>query len=113
MLHGFEAQGSQRASPLQSQLGISFPPCSLLGDSSRVAELGSSDAAFARIARGRGDQPTTGTSGLGVGHGTRRRPNPGSPHPATIGDKPATADLTLTEAELAELDLSEVPRGNL
>lgn len=57
MLHGFEAQGSQRASPLQSQLGISFPPCSLLGDTSHVAELGSSDAAFARIARGRGISP--------------------------------------------------------
>ncbi|MEV8529384.1 aldo/keto reductase [Streptomyces sp. NPDC052000] len=89
---------------LCTELGIAFLAYSPLGGISRAADLGSSDAAFARIAKERGVSPQQVCLAWELAMSPVVIPIPGSTRPATIRDSAAAADLKLTEAELAELD---------
>ncbi|WP_432182804.1 aldo/keto reductase [Streptomyces sp. NBC_00063] len=96
---------------LCAELGIAFLPYSPLGGISRAAELGSPDAAFARVAAEHGVSPQQVCLAWELALSPVVVPIPGSTRPATIRDSAAAADLKLTEEELAELDAARVPRG--
>ncbi|MFJ8386595.1 aldo/keto reductase [Streptomyces sp. NPDC094438] len=89
---------------LCTELGIAFLPYSPLGGISRAGGLGASHAAFARIADERGISPQRVCLAWELAKSPVVIPIPGSSRPTTIRDSAAAADLTLSEAECAELD---------
>jgi aryl-alcohol dehydrogenase-like predicted oxidoreductase len=89
---------------LCTELGVAFLPYSPLGGISRAGGLGSSHAAFARIAEERGVSPQQVCLAWELAKSPIVIPIPGSSRPATARDSAAAADLELTEAEFAELD---------
>ena len=89
---------------LCTELGIAFLPCSPLGGISRAGGLGSSYAAFARIAEERGVSPQQVYLAWELAKSPVVVPIPGSSRPTTIRDSASAADLKLPEAGFAELD---------
>jgi aryl-alcohol dehydrogenase-like predicted oxidoreductase len=92
---------------LCTELNIAFLPYSPLGGISRAGSLGSSHAAFARIAEERGISPQQVCLAWELAKSPVVVPIPGSSRPATVRDSAAAADLKLTEAEFTELDAAQ------
>jgi aryl-alcohol dehydrogenase-like predicted oxidoreductase len=89
---------------LCDELGIAFLPWSPLGGISKAGELGSGHASFARIAEAHGVSPQRVCLAWMLAKSPAVVPIPGASRPETIRDSLAATDLTLTAAELAELD---------
>lgn len=89
---------------LCAELGIAFLPWSPLGGIGQAGELGSRFAPFARIAEAHGVSPQQVCLAWMLAKAPVVIPIPGSSRPETIRDSAAAVHLTLSEAELAELD---------
>jgi aryl-alcohol dehydrogenase-like predicted oxidoreductase len=89
---------------LCAELDIAFLPWSPLGGISRAGDLGSRFAPFAKIAEDRGVSPQQVCLAWMLAKAPVVIPIPGSSRPETIRDSAAAVHLTLSEAELAELD---------
>jgi aryl-alcohol dehydrogenase-like predicted oxidoreductase len=89
---------------LCAELGIAFLPWSPFGGIRRAGELGSRFAPFAKIAEARGVSPQQVCLAWLLAKAPVVIPIPGSSRPETIRDSAAAVHLTLSEAELAELD---------
>ncbi|MYV54284.1 aldo/keto reductase [Streptomyces sp. SID3212] len=89
---------------LCAELGIAFLPWSPFGGISRAGELGSKFAPFARVAEAHGVSAHQVCLAWLLAKSPTVIPIPGSSRPATVRDSVEAADLTLTAAELAELD---------
>ncbi|WP_446038133.1 aldo/keto reductase [Streptomyces sp. SID1121] len=89
---------------LCAELGIAFLPWSPFGGISRAGELGSKFAPFARVAEAHGVSAHQVCLAWLLAKSPTVIPIPGSSRPATVRDSVEAADLTLTPAELAELD---------
>ncbi|MFJ4466668.1 aldo/keto reductase [Streptomyces sp. NPDC089424] len=89
---------------LCDELGIAFLPWSPLGGISRAGELGSTHAAFARIAAAHGVSPQRVCLAWMLAKSPVVVPIPGASRPETARDSAAAPDLVLTAGELAELD---------
>jgi aryl-alcohol dehydrogenase-like predicted oxidoreductase len=89
---------------LCDSLGIAFLPWSPFGGISRAGELGSRFAPFARVAKEHGVSPQQVCLAWLLAKSPVVIPIPGSSRPETIRDSTAAVHLTLTPAELAELD---------
>lgn len=86
------------------ELGVAFLPWRPLGGISQAGEPGSPYAPFARIAEAHGVSPQRVCLAWMLAKSPAVVPIPGASRPETIRDSVAAADLSLTEAELAELD---------
>jgi aryl-alcohol dehydrogenase-like predicted oxidoreductase len=91
---------------LCAELGIAFLPWSPFGGIRRAGELGSRFAPFAKIAEARGVSPQQVCLAWLLAKAPVVIPIPGSSRPETIRDSAAAVHLTLSEAELAELDVA-------
>ncbi|MGW3647166.1 aldo/keto reductase [Streptomyces sp. NPDC000878] len=89
---------------LCDELGIAFLPWSPLGGISRAGGLGSTYAAFARVAAAHGVSPQRVCLAWMLAKSPVVVPIPGSSRPETIRDSAAATELTLSAEELAELD---------
>ncbi|WP_405534091.1 aldo/keto reductase [Streptomyces sp. NBC_00075] len=89
---------------LCDELGIAFLPWSPLGGISRAGGLGSTYAAFARVAEAHGVSPQRVCLAWMLAKSPVVVPIPGSSRPETIRDSAAATELTLSAEELAELD---------
>ncbi|MFF3374166.1 aldo/keto reductase [Streptomyces sp. NPDC002680] len=89
---------------LCDELGIAFLPWSPLGGISRAGGLGSTYAAFARVAEAHGVSPQRVCLAWMLAKSPVVVPIPGSSRPETIRDSAAATELTLSAKELAELD---------
>ncbi|WP_026874567.1 aldo/keto reductase [Jiangella gansuensis] len=88
---------------LCDELGIAFLPWSPLGGISSAGELGSTHAAFGRIAAAHGVSPQQVCLAWMLAKSQHVVPIPGSSRPETIRDSMQAVDLVLDDAELAEL----------
>ena len=86
--------------------GIAFLPWSPLGGMAGAADLGSTTAAFGRVAQARGVTPQQVALAWLLGKAVVVVPIPGSSRPETARASAAAADLTLTADEQESLDLS-------
>jgi aryl-alcohol dehydrogenase-like predicted oxidoreductase len=86
------------------RMGIAFLPWSPLGGISRAAELGSRHGAFARMAQAKGISPQRLTLAWMLAKSPVVVPIPGASRPESIEDSVQAAALSLTPAEVAELD---------
>jgi aryl-alcohol dehydrogenase-like predicted oxidoreductase len=86
-----------------AELGIAFLPYSPLGGITNAAGLGSTNAAFQRIADDRGVSPQQVALAWELSIAPVVIPIPGSSRPETIRDSAAAAVLHLTEEEQAAL----------
>ena len=86
-----------------AELGIAFLPYSPLGGITSAAALGSSNAAFQRVADDRGVSPQQVALAWELSLAPVVIPIPGASRPETIRDSAAAAELHLTEEELAAL----------
>ncbi|MER6127117.1 aldo/keto reductase [Streptomyces sp. NPDC001795] len=89
---------------LCEELGIAFLPWSPLGGISRARELGSAYAPFARVAEAHRVSPQQVCLAWMLAKSPTVVPIPGASRPETIRDSAASADLKLTDEEIAELD---------
>ncbi|MFD8389921.1 aldo/keto reductase [Streptomyces sp. NPDC059680] len=89
---------------LCDELGIAFLPWSPLGGISRARELGSAYAPFARVAEAHRVSPQQVCLAWMLAKSPAVVPIPGASRPETIRDSAASADLKLTDEEIAELD---------
>uniref|UniRef100_A0AAU1ZRT7 Aldo/keto reductase n=1 Tax=Streptomyces sp. NBC_00093 TaxID=2975649 RepID=A0AAU1ZRT7_9ACTN len=89
---------------LCDELGIAFLPWSPLGGISRAGGLGSTYAAFARVAEAHGVSPQRVCLAWMLAKSPVVVPIPGSSRPETIRDSAAAVELALSAEELAELD---------
>ncbi|MFF4316542.1 aldo/keto reductase [Streptomyces sp. NPDC001507] len=89
---------------LCEELGIAFLPWSPLGGISRARELGSAYAPFARVAEAHRVSPQQVCLAWMLAKSPAVVPIPGASRPETIRDSAASADLKLTDEEIAELD---------
>ncbi|MGY5056080.1 aldo/keto reductase [Streptomyces sp. 900105755] len=89
---------------LCEELGIAFLPWSPLGGISRARELGSAYAPFARVAKSHRVSPQQVCLAWMLAKSPAVVPIPGASRPETIRDSAASADLKLTDEEIAELD---------
>ncbi|MER6357988.1 aldo/keto reductase [Streptomyces sp. NPDC001634] len=89
---------------LCEELGIAFLPWSPLGGISRARELGSAYAPFARVAEAHRVSPQQVCLAWMLAKSPTVVPIPGASRPETIRDSAASADLQLTDEEIAELD---------
>ncbi|MGW1717709.1 aldo/keto reductase [Streptomyces sp. NPDC002156] len=89
---------------LCDELGIAFLPWSPLGGISRAGGLGSTYAAFARVAEAHGVSPQRVCLAWMLAKSPVVVPIPGSSRPETIRDSAAAVELVLSAEELAELD---------
>ncbi len=89
---------------LCDELGIAFLPWSPLGGISKASDLGSTYAAFQKVADGHGVSPQQVTLAWMLQTSPVVVPIPGSSRPETIQDSAKAADLTLTSAEMDQLD---------
>ncbi|WP_327233397.1 aldo/keto reductase [Streptomyces sp. NBC_01317] len=97
-------RSSERELELCAELGIAFLPWSPFGGITRAGELGSTFAPFARVAEAHGVSAHQVCLAWLLAKSPTVIPIPGSSRPATVRDSVEAADLTLTAAELAELD---------
>jgi len=93
-------RSSQAELDVCTELGIAFLPWSPLGGISSAAELGSSHAAFARVAEERGVSPQQVTLAWELALSDVVVPIPGSSRPETAQASAAAADLVLTPDEV-------------
>ncbi len=91
---------------LCAELGIAFLPWSPLGGIANAGELGSRFAPFAEVAAAHGVSPQQVCLAWMLAKAPVVIPIPGSSRPETIRDSAAAVHLTLSEAELAELDVA-------
>jgi len=89
---------------LCDELGIAFLPWSPLGGSSRAGGLGSTFAAFQRIADARGISPQQVALSWELAQAPIVIPIPGASRPETILDSLQAVDVALTAEEITELD---------
>ena len=89
---------------LCDELGIAFLPYSPLGGITRAAEVGSRFAAFGQVAQARGVSPQQVTLAWMLAKSPHVVPIPGASRPESITDSAQASELTLTDAELRELD---------
>lgn len=89
---------------LCDELGIAFLPWSPLGGISKASDLGSTYAAFQKVADGHGVSPQQVTLAWLLQTSPVVVPIPGSSRPETIQDSAKAVDLTLTSAEMDQLD---------
>ncbi|UIX28676.1 aldo/keto reductase [Streptomyces sp. GQFP] len=89
---------------LCDELGIAFLPWSPLGGISRAGGLGSTYAAFARVAEAHGVSPQRVCLAWMLAKSPVVVPIPGSSRPETIRDSAAAVELVLSAEELTELD---------
>jgi aryl-alcohol dehydrogenase-like predicted oxidoreductase len=89
-----------------AELGIAFLPFSPLGGIARAGQLGSRHAAFQQVADAHGVSPQQVTLAWMLAKAPVVIPIPGASRPESITDSAQAADLTLTPAELAQLDQS-------
>jgi aryl-alcohol dehydrogenase-like predicted oxidoreductase len=89
---------------LCDELGIAFLPWSPLGGISKASDLGSTYAAFQKVADAHGVSPQQVTLAWMLQTSPVVVPIPGSSRPETIQDSAQAADLTLTDDEMAQLD---------
>ncbi|MER6273821.1 aldo/keto reductase [Streptomyces sp900105755] len=89
---------------LCEELGIAFLPWSPLGGISRARELGSAYAPFARVAEAHRVSPQQVCLAWMLAKSPAVVPIPGASRPETIRDSAASADLKLTDEEIAGLD---------
>jgi aryl-alcohol dehydrogenase-like predicted oxidoreductase len=89
---------------LCAELGIAFLPWSPLGGIAQAGELGSRFAPFAKVAEAHGVSPQQVCLAWMLAKAPVVIPIPGSSRPETIRDSAAAVHLTLSEAELAELN---------
>lgn len=89
---------------LCTELGIAFLPWSPFGGIKNAAELGSSHAAFNRVAEAHGVSPQRVCLAWMLAKSPVVVPIPGSSRPQTIVDSVGAAGLELSPAEVAELD---------
>ncbi len=96
---------SARAGELEhcAALGIAFLPWSPLGGISKAADLGSSHAAFAEVAKAHGVSPQQVALAWELSLAEVVIPIPGASRPASIEDSVLAADLELNDDELARL----------
>ena len=86
-----------------ANLGIAFLPWSPLGGIQRAGDVGSTHAAFGRIAQEHGVSPQQVTLAWELALAPVVIPIPGASRPTSIQDSVLAADLQLTADELAEL----------
>jgi len=86
-----------------AKLDLAFLPWSPLGGIQRAGQVGSSHAAFGRIAEARGVSPQQLTLAWELALAPVVIPIPGATRPESIRDSVLAADLELTDDELAEL----------
>jgi aryl-alcohol dehydrogenase-like predicted oxidoreductase len=86
--------------------GIAFLPWSPLGGIGRNRDSESTFGAFQRIADARGVSPQQVTLAWELALAPNVIPIPGASRPASIQDSAQAVDLTLTSAELSELEAS-------
>jgi aryl-alcohol dehydrogenase-like predicted oxidoreductase len=91
---------------LCDELGLAFLPWSPLGGISKAGRLGSSFAAFQRVADVRGVSPQQVALAWELAASPHVIPIPGSSRPATIRDSGRAVELTLAAEEVAALDAS-------
>ena len=89
-----------------ARLGIAFLPWSPLGGIARADQLGSRHAAFQQVADAHGVSPQQVTLAWMLAKAPIVIPIPGASRPESITDSAKAADLTLTPAELKNLDRS-------
>jgi aryl-alcohol dehydrogenase-like predicted oxidoreductase len=89
---------------LCDELGIAFLPWSPLGGITRAGELGSRFAAFGRVGQAHGVSPQQVTLAWMLAKSPHVVPIPGASRPESITDSAQASELTLTDAELKELD---------
>ncbi len=88
---------------LCDELGIAFLPWSPLGGISKASDLGSTYAAFQKVADAHGVSPQQVTLAWMLQTSPVVVPIPGSSRPETIRDSAKAADLTLTSEEMDQL----------
>ena len=91
---------------LCADLGLAFLPWSPLGGMSAAGDLGGEHAAFGAVARERGVTPQQVCLAWLLAKGEHVVPIPGSSRPETIRASAAAADLELSAAEVARLDVA-------
>ncbi|MEU4214757.1 aldo/keto reductase [Actinoplanes sp. NPDC026623] len=89
---------------LCDELGIAFLPYSPLGGISRAGALGDRFAEFARVAATHGVSPQRVALAWMLAKSPRVVPIPGASRPESIIDSVQASELTLTDAEQAQLD---------
>ncbi len=89
---------------LCDELGIAFLPWSPLGGISKASDLGSTYAAFQKVADAHGVSPQQVTLAWMLQTSPVVVLIPGSSRPETIQDSAKAVDLTLTSAEMDQLD---------
>jgi aryl-alcohol dehydrogenase-like predicted oxidoreductase len=92
---------------LCAELGIAFLPWSPLGGIAKAGDLGSRFAPFAALAKERGVSPQQVCVAWLLAKAPVVIPIPGSSRPATIRDSAAAVHLTLTDAEITQVDGSD------
>ncbi|WP_278235273.1 aldo/keto reductase [Isoptericola sp. AK164] len=86
-----------------AELGVAFLPWSPLGGIARAAEVGSTHAAFGRVAEQHGVSPQQVTLAWELSLAPVVVPIPGASRPTSIQDSAEAVGLELTTDELAEL----------
>lgn len=89
---------------LCAELGIAFLPWSPLGGIKSAADLGTSHAAFAEVAREHDVSPHQVCLAWELALADVVVPIPGASRPETIRDSARAADLVLTDEQVARLD---------
>jgi len=89
---------------LCDELGIAFLPWSPLGGITKAGELGTRFAAFGEVAQAHGVSPQQVTLAWMLARSPHIIPIPGASRPESITDSAQASELTLTDAELRELD---------
>ncbi|MGY2875869.1 aryl-alcohol dehydrogenase-like predicted oxidoreductase [Marmoricola sp. URHA0025 HA25] len=97
-------RSSERELELCDELGIAFLPWSPFGNSSRAGGLGSRHERFGRVAEHHGVSPQQVCLAWMLAKSPVVIPIPGSSRPETIRDSARSAQLVLSEQELALLD---------
>jgi aryl-alcohol dehydrogenase-like predicted oxidoreductase len=87
-----------------AELGIAFLPFSPLGGITQAGQLGSRHTAFQQVADAHKVSPQQVTLAWMLAKTPGVIPLPGASRPRSITDSAQAADLTLTPAELAQLD---------
>ena len=109
-------RGSEPELQLSAERGLAFLPWSPLGGISRSSLAGpsgptSAGTAFHRIAAERGVSPQQITLAWLLTRSPAMIPVPGASRPASVQDSARAAELTLSTAELTQLDAA-LPSGN-
>jgi aryl-alcohol dehydrogenase-like predicted oxidoreductase len=97
-------RSSEAELQLCDELGITFLPWSPLGGIAKAGELGNHFEAFGQVAQAHGVSPQRVTLAWMLAKSPHVVPIPGASRPESITDSAQASELTLTDAELKELD---------